>query len=348
MRRGGDGSRADSRDDGGQPAPARVKALSHETPRSISVERETASCRRRNEPDPSGPRGPCCDKGVSGASAQSRPQTPTTPVRHGWHAARTGVVGDPVSVLDVDTALAELVPVDQRAQARQATAAATVEFTASRLAVSDRRRTIRAAATACSCSTACCCGAPGSRGATRPSCSARATSCGPGNTRATRRRSKSNGRGACSRPRACGGARPPLGRAGGGNGPSSAPSCGPGTGPLAAARDRDGDRAAAPPGRPPVDALLGPGGPLRQGPRRRRAPRSTAHPRGPQPPRGRAPAVRLGRAHATRRGGPAAPLRPALGPLRRAARPRRRARDRSSPSRHSELVFQRWTAPSAR
>jgi CRP/FNR family cyclic AMP-dependent transcriptional regulator len=37
-------------------------------------------------------------------------------------------VSDPVSVLDVDGALAEVIPSDQRAQARQATGAATVEF----------------------------------------------------------------------------------------------------------------------------------------------------------------------------------------------------------------------------
>jgi CRP/FNR family cyclic AMP-dependent transcriptional regulator len=39
-------------------------------------------------------------------------------------------VSDPVSVLDVDPALAELVPSEQRAQARQATAAATISFDA--------------------------------------------------------------------------------------------------------------------------------------------------------------------------------------------------------------------------
>jgi CRP/FNR family cyclic AMP-dependent transcriptional regulator len=39
-------------------------------------------------------------------------------------------VSDPVSVLDIDPALAELIPPEQRAQARQATAAATVSFAA--------------------------------------------------------------------------------------------------------------------------------------------------------------------------------------------------------------------------
>jgi hypothetical protein len=43
-------------------------------------------------------------------------------------AARTGQVSDPVSVLEVDPALADLIPSDQRAQARQATGAATIEF----------------------------------------------------------------------------------------------------------------------------------------------------------------------------------------------------------------------------
>ena len=43
-------------------------------------------------------------------------------------AARTEAVSDPVNVLDVDTALADLIPSDQRAQARQATGAATIEF----------------------------------------------------------------------------------------------------------------------------------------------------------------------------------------------------------------------------
>jgi hypothetical protein len=37
-------------------------------------------------------------------------------------------VSDPVSVLDVDPALADLVPVEHRTQARQATGAATIEF----------------------------------------------------------------------------------------------------------------------------------------------------------------------------------------------------------------------------
>ena len=46
----------------------------------------------------------------------------------GREAARTAGVSDPVSVLDVDTALADLIPSDQRAQARQATGAATIEF----------------------------------------------------------------------------------------------------------------------------------------------------------------------------------------------------------------------------
>ena len=45
-------------------------------------------------------------------------------------AARTGRVSDLVSVLDVDPALAELVPREQRAQARQATATSTVTFEA--------------------------------------------------------------------------------------------------------------------------------------------------------------------------------------------------------------------------
>src|ERR1700709_1176584 len=44
--------------------------------------------------------------------------------------ARTRSVSDPVSVLDVDPALAELIPPEQRAQARQATAAATITFEA--------------------------------------------------------------------------------------------------------------------------------------------------------------------------------------------------------------------------
>ena len=43
-------------------------------------------------------------------------------------AARTEAVSDPVNVLDVDTALADLIPSEQRAQARQATGAATIEF----------------------------------------------------------------------------------------------------------------------------------------------------------------------------------------------------------------------------
>lgn len=37
-------------------------------------------------------------------------------------------MSDPVNVLDVDTALADLIPSEQRAQARQATGAATIEF----------------------------------------------------------------------------------------------------------------------------------------------------------------------------------------------------------------------------
>jgi hypothetical protein len=40
-------------------------------------------------------------------------------------------VSDPVSVLDIDPALAELIPPEQRAQARQATAASTIAFEAS-------------------------------------------------------------------------------------------------------------------------------------------------------------------------------------------------------------------------
>ena len=37
-------------------------------------------------------------------------------------------MSDPVNVLDVDTALADLIPHEQRAQARQALGAATIEF----------------------------------------------------------------------------------------------------------------------------------------------------------------------------------------------------------------------------
>src|SRR4051812_49326357 len=43
-------------------------------------------------------------------------------------AARTEAVSDPVNVLDVDAALADLIPSEQRVQARQATGAATIEF----------------------------------------------------------------------------------------------------------------------------------------------------------------------------------------------------------------------------
>ena len=48
-------------------------------------------------------------------------------------------------------------------------------------------------------------------------------------------------------------------------------------------------------------------------------PRAATYPRGAQPPRGRAPAVGLGCAHAAGRGGPAAPLRQPLDPRRRPA-----------------------------
>src|SRR3954454_208674 len=108
---------------------------------------------------------------------------------------------------------------------------------------------------------------------------------------------------------------------------------------LAAARDGDGDRAAAAPRRTAVGALLGSRRPLRQGPRRRRASRAAAHARSAQPPRRRAPAVGLGRAHAAVRRGPAAPLRPRVDPLRRPAGTRALSRlTRRLPGRL-------WTAP---
>ena len=94
-------------------------------------------------------------------------------------------------------------PPEQRAQARQATGAATLAYPGGQLAGSRSTSSRSAAATACCCWTGSCCGARASRAATPPSCSARATCCGPGSTSTARtRRSTSNGRGAWSRPRA--------------------------------------------------------------------------------------------------------------------------------------------------
>ena len=266
-------------------------------------------------------------RGVSVLGQQSQEATGDLPVPsgdedvHGLEAtprafcevaARTEAVSDPVNVLDVDTALADLIPSEQRAQARQATGAATIEFDVgswSEPVDSDQFRggygllvfeglMLRRAGiegrhaaellgpgdllrpwqhdggdSTLEVDWAFRVVAPSRVAVLDPRWTARAVGLA-----AARRRARGTGAEA-----------------------------------LAAARDRDGDRAAAAARRAPVDALLGPRGPLRQGPRRRRAPRPAADARGAQPPRGRAPPVGLGRAHAAGRRGPPAPLRPPLG-----------------------------------
>ena len=198
-------------------------------------------------------------------------------------------------MLDVDPGLAELIPADQRAQARQATGAATHRVRrraagGARSTSESGPRRLRAAAS----SKDCCCGAPGSKAATRPSCSARATCCGPGSTtpaiHARRRVDVARGRRrralAVLDPRWTARAAALAAARRRARGPrDGAARCG--------SSSRWRSRSSRKLDDPAVDALLGARRPLRQGPPGRHPPRAAAHARGAQPPGGRAPPVGL-------------------------------------------------------